>query len=123
LKHALWVYEGLTGEKPTQSRLAELVGKALGKKKFRQTTAGGWLAGAMPRTPEAQLALAEALRVDPGWLYFGPKSRAPAPVIPAHLVGAANGIEQRAQQTLPHHGHSLPDNSPQAGKRRRKGNG
>lgn len=124
LKHALWIREGVTGEKLSQARLAELVEGKLGKS-FRQTTAGGWLAGAMPRGDASQLALAEVLGVDPGWLYYGAKSRAPAPEIPAHLRDATEGI----QQTRPHHGRALPDLAAQErahaseNRKRRRGNG
>lgn len=37
------------------------------------------LRGVEPRTREERIALAEELGVDPGWLYFGSASKAPAP--------------------------------------------
>lgn len=103
LRHALWIRQGVTGEELTQQRIAELVG-AEAKTSFRQTTAGGWLKGKMPRDLETQLAIARVLSVrpvfvDPGWLYYGPAhSKAPAPIVPEDL----RGTEATSRDPAPH---------------------
>lgn len=103
LKHALWLRQGVTGEKLSQGRLAGLVGAEAGRT-FSQPSAGAWLKGTMPRDNDAQLALSRVLSVgkvlvDPGWLFFGPHhSRAPSPVVPEELRGS----EPIARDPAPH---------------------
>lgn len=78
LRHAIWLLGRPPGKSPTQSELAQSVQNEIGKS-VSQATVAGWLAGAFPRSIESMLALAEVLDVDPGWLYFGEASKAPAP--------------------------------------------
>lgn len=49
------------------------------KLSIHEDAAKGWLAGGEPRDPRVAVALAQVLHVDPGWLYFGGTSAAPAP--------------------------------------------
>ena len=62
----------------SQEKLAERVGKRAGRT-YSQSAAKGWLKGVVPSDLESQLALALELGADPGWLYFYPYSKAPAP--------------------------------------------
>lgn len=71
----------------SQERLAERVGTRANKT-YTQSAAKGWLKGVVPTDLESQLALALELGVDPGWLYFFPFSKAPAPM-GAELASAA----------------------------------
>lgn len=85
LDYALWVRQGVTGEKPlSTTRLGELVGEA-GGKTSSQTAASAWLRGVMPRDEATQLALARVAGADPGWLFYGPEhSDAHAPALPVN---------------------------------------
>ena len=62
----------------TQDEVARRVGRAV-RRTFTQSTAQRWFAGGLPRDTRTGVALANELGVDPGWLYFGGASGAPAP--------------------------------------------
>lgn len=57
--------------------LADEVSRALGEP-VPQPTVSRWFRDRLPDAP-TMCALAEALRVDPGWLAFGSASKAPRP--------------------------------------------
>lgn len=101
LEYALWVRQGVTGEKPpSQAQLGEMVGKA-GGKVSSQTAASGWLSGVMPRDLDTQLALARVVGADPGWLFYGPQhSAAPAPEVPVPNVPPAYATKSGAPSVI-----------------------
>lgn len=78
LKQAIWRYGKPPRKALSQAELGKLVGELLGRS-FSQATVGGWLKGSLPADLGAMVALARALEVDPGWLYFGEHSDASAP--------------------------------------------
>lgn len=56
---------------PDQTELGRRVAeKTKRAQPYTQTAVAGWLAGKMPRDPEASDALATELGFEPGWLYF-----------------------------------------------------
>ena len=67
------------GRRITQGELADKVAATLGRA-VTQGAVAKQLGGTVPEGLDAMIALASALGVDPGWLYFGSASAAPAPV-------------------------------------------
>lgn len=71
----------------SQQWIADQVSRRLGRRKaYTQPTVSNWANGEIP-SPQVVIALAETLSwepgiVDPGWLMFGDRSRAPAPPDP-----------------------------------------
>lgn len=79
LNRSFLLYQARQGGRVSQEELAKRVGKRA-KRPYTQSAAKGWLVdGVVPSDLESQLALAQELEVDPGWLYFYPFSQAPAP--------------------------------------------
>jgi transcriptional regulator with XRE-family HTH domain len=62
----------------SQTELGRAVGARVGRL-YKQPTVADWLSGSLPRDVASMIALAQELGVDPGWLYFGEASKAPAP--------------------------------------------
>lgn len=67
----------------SQEWLAGEVSRRLGlKTPLTQSGVSRWLRGSVPKDLKTIVAIAQALRVDPGWLAFGGESKAPGPVNP-----------------------------------------
>src|SRR6185312_949436 len=82
----------------TQDEVARRVGRAV-RRAFTQSTAQRWFAGGLPRDTRTGIALASELGVDPGWLYFGDASGAPAPDDWGRAraaAGAASAVQEGA---------------------------
>lgn len=72
----------------TQPILAKRLTQRLKRKKpLGASTVGKWLNGTLPSKTSLMVALARELGVDPGWLYFGGASEAPAPAWAASVAG------------------------------------
>jgi hypothetical protein len=84
LKFAWFRWQAINGRELTQAELGETIGKILERKEpLDQTTVSRWFSSTVPEAYVIR-GLAMALRVDPGWLAFGPDSLAPAPNDPVH---------------------------------------
>lgn len=85
----------------TQTEVVSRVSRRLGGRAFSYPTGSRWFtAGDVPRELDVQIALAEELGVDPGWLYYGPYSAAPAPagyVAPGDQVTARERAIREAE--------------------------
>lgn len=66
-------YQSVHGVKERDTEFAKAIGVSNG-------LVSGWRVADQPPPTDRCLAIAERCRVDPGWLAFGEKSRAPAPM-------------------------------------------
>lgn len=80
LREALGLTAIAENGQPTQAFLAQLIVGEGGQ--ITQPSAGNYLrAVTLPATIEQMLAVARAVSADPGWLFFGAESGAPAPTL------------------------------------------
>jgi hypothetical protein len=74
------VMSGRLGRTPTLEEIGQWVGVAAGLAKVPDPSmVRKWFQGHVPRGLPVMEALAGVMGVDPGWLYFYPASKAPAP--------------------------------------------
>lgn len=73
------------------AEMGELVGAKLGREGFTATAVSRWMSGLQEPELAAIDAIADVCGVDPGWLAFGARSQAPAPL----------GYEEPAPGQLP----------------------
>lgn len=86
--------------KVSQEDIREDVARRLKRPGLTAAAVSRHFNGRIPRDLKTLLAYAQAMGVDPGWLAFGPDSKAPAPDVPAALlaqpVPRSKGKQKRA---------------------------
>lgn len=71
--------EDLLGRDMPRTAIGRRVGHFAGRTGFSSKVVGGWYDGGQEPELALKIVIARALDVDPGWLWFGEESAAPAP--------------------------------------------